>query len=269
MMYSVADFTGLNRLTRTILDNAAKAVLGMGGLALAQPQAGGRERPLIAATMFGVTTPCVNRARQLLEEKGFELLVFHATGSGGRAMEQLAADGFIEAVLDITTTELADELVGGVLSAGPERMEVAGRLGVPQVISAGAIDMVNFGARDTVPGQFRTRRLYEHNPTVTLMRTTVEENAQLGRIIAQKASAAKGPVTIVLPLRGVSAIDAPGQPFHDPEADRALFEAIQNEVRSNVKLVMLDMHVNEPAFAERLVEELTAIIGEKPHVTHA
>jgi uncharacterized protein (UPF0261 family) len=269
MMYSVADFTGLNRLTRVILDNAAKAILGMSGLTLAQPAAGGSQRPLLAATMFGVTTPCVNRARQLLEGKGFELLVFHATGSGGRAMEQLVADGFIAAVLDITTTELADELVGGVLSAGPERMDMAGRMGVPQVISVGALDMVNFGARDTVPGHFRARRLYEHNPTVTLMRTTAPENAQLGRIIAQKASAARGPVTIVLPLRGVSAIDAPGQPFHDPESDSALFEAIQNGVQSNVKVVAVDAHINDPAFAERLVAELTDIIGENRDVTHS
>lgn len=179
MMYSVADFTGLNRLTRIILSNAAKAILGMSGLTLPGQEAGGSQRPLLSATMFGVTTPCVNRARQLLETEGFELLVFHATGSGGQAMEQLIGDGFIEGVLDITTTELADELVGGVLSAGPHRMEVAGRMGVPQVISVGALDMVNFGPRDSVPEKFRARRLYQHNPTVTLMRTTPEENSQL------------------------------------------------------------------------------------------
>jgi uncharacterized protein (UPF0261 family) len=261
MMYSVADFTGLNRLTRIILGNAAKAVLGMSGLTLAGPrEAGGSQRPLLAATMFGVTTPCVNSARQLLETRGFELLVFHATGSGGQAMEQLIGDGFIEGVLDITTTELADELVGGVLSAGPHRMEVAGRMGVPQVISAGALDMVNFGPRDSVPEKFRTRRLYQHNPTVTLMRTTPEENAQLGQMIARKASAAKGPVTIVLPLRGVSAIDAPGQPFHDPKADEALFNAIREGVQGSVKVVDVDVHINDPAFAERLVAEFTRII---------
>jgi uncharacterized protein (UPF0261 family) len=268
MMYSVADFTGLNRLTRVILDNAAKAILGMSGLTLAGPEAGGSERPLLAATMFGVTTPCVNRARQLLETEGFELLVFHATGSGGQAMEQLVGDGFIAGVLDITTTELADELVGGVLSAGPHRMEVAGRMGVPQVISAGALDMVNFGPRDSVPEKFRARRLYEHNPTVTLMRTTPEENAQLGRIIAQKASAAMGPVTIMLPLGGVSAIDAPGQPFHDPAADSALFEAIREGVCGTVKVVEVDAHINDPVFAERLVAEFTQLAGGRRDGIH-
>ncbi len=268
MLYSVADFTGLNRLTRVILGNAAKAVLGMSGLTLTEQETGGSQRPLLAATMFGVTTPCVNRTKQLLEAEGFELLVFHATGSGGQAMEQLVADGFIEGVLDITTTELADELVGGVLSAGPRRMEVAGKMGVPQVISVGALDMVNFGPSDSVPEIFRARRLYQHNPTVTLMRTTPQENAQLGQIIAQKASAAKGPVTIILPLRGVSAIDAPGQPFYDPEADGALFEAIRDGVQSNVKVVAVDAHINDSVFAERLVAELRHVIGKNRHVTH-
>jgi uncharacterized protein (UPF0261 family) len=269
MMHSVADFTGLNRLTRVILGNASKAIIGMSGLTLAGEETGGAQRPLIAATMFGVTTPCVNRAKQLLEAQRFELLVFHATGSGGQAMEQLVADGFIEAVLDITTTELADELVGGVLSAGPQRMEVAGRMGVPQVISVGALDMVNFGPRASVPESFRARRFYQHNPTVTLMRTTPEENAQLGRIVAGKASAATGPVTIVLPLQGVSAIDAPGQPFYDPEAGRALFAAIRDGVSANVKIVELDAHINDPIFAERLVAELLEIVGANRHVIHA
>ncbi len=268
MMYSVADFTGLNRLTRIILGNAAKAILGMSGLTVTGQESGESQRPLLAATMFGVTTPCVNKARQLLEEQGFELLVFHATGSGGQAMEQLVSDGFIEAVLDITTTELADELVGGVLSAGPHRLEAAGRVGVPQVISVGALDMVNFGPPDSVPEKFRTRLFYRHNPTVTLMRTTLDENAQLGRIVAQKASAATGPVTIVLPLRGVSAIDAPGQPFHDPEADRALFEAIHGGVHGAVKIVDVDAHINDAVFAERLVAELTQAVGRKRNVTH-
>jgi len=268
MMYSVADFTGLNRLTRIILDNAAKAILGMSGLTLTGQEAGGSQRPLLAATMFGVTTPCVNAARKLLERKGFELLVFHATGSGGQAMEQLVGDGFIEGVLDITTTELADELVGGVFSAGPHRMEVAGRMGVPQAISVGALDMVNFGPRDSVPEKFRARCLYEHNPTVTLMRTTSEENAQLGRIIARKASAAKGPVTIILPLRGVSAIDAPGQPFYDPDADSALFDAIHDGVDAGVKVVDVDAHINDPVFAERLVAEFTQVVGGRRDGIH-
>ncbi|MEK7404708.1 MAG: Tm-1-like ATP-binding domain-containing protein [Acidobacteriota bacterium] len=259
MMYSVADFTGLNRLTRTILGNAANAMLGMCGLPV---ETGGEDqRPLAAATMFGVTTPCVNQLKQLLEKEGFELLVFHATGTGGQAMEQLIRDGFIRGVLDITTTELADELAGGILSAGPHRLEAAGLAGVPQVVSVGALDMVNFGPLDSVPERFRSRKLYQHNPTVTLMRTTAEENAQLGRIIAEKLNASRGPVALFLPLKGVSAIDAPGQPFHDTEADQALFEAIRTSVGSNVKLVEVDAHINDPAFAARVAAEFLNITG--------
>lgn len=269
MMYSVADLAGLNRFTRLILGNAVKAILGMTGLALKGEEEVEKQRPLLAATMFGVTTPCVERVRQLLEQEGFELLVFHATGSGGQAMEQLVRDRFVEGVLDITTTELADELVGGVLSAGPHRMEVAGSMGVPQVISVGALDMVNFGPRESVPERFRNRRLYEHNPTVTLMRTTIEENAKLGRMIAEKASAAEGPVTVVLPLGGVSAIDAPGQPFYDPEADRALFEAIRGGIHGNVKLLEVDAHINDPVFATSLAGEFAAMIGGKRDDVHA
>ena len=262
MMYSVADFTGLNRLTRTILANAAHAMAGMAGFhAPAQQDAG--HRTLLAATMFGVTTPCVNRVKQLLEEAGYELLVFHATGTGGQAMEQLVRDGYVEGVLDITTTEWADELVGGVLAAGPHRLEAAGEKGVPQVISVGALDMVNFGAPETVPEEFKGRNFYPHNPNVTLMRTTPAENQELGRILAQKASGAKGPVVIVLPLRGVSAIDNEGKPFHDPEADQMLFDAIRRNVGDNVKLVELDVHINDPVFAERLVTEYLAIGGGK------
>jgi uncharacterized protein (UPF0261 family) len=269
MMYSVADFTGLNRLTRVILGNAARAILGMSGSLVARqagsPEGLGSQRPLLAATMFGVTTPCVNRVKQLLEAEGFELLVFHATGTGGQAMEQLVRDGYIEGVLDVTTTELADELVGGVLSAGPDRMQAAGAMGVPQVISVGALDMVNFGPRASVPEKFLGRSFYQHNPTVTLMRTTPEENAQLGRIIAEKVTAAQGNVCVVLPLKGVSAIDAPGQPFYDPEADRALFEAIRLGVHAPVKVVEVDAHINDPVFASRLVAEFLEITTRKQH----
>jgi uncharacterized protein (UPF0261 family) len=258
MLYSVADFSGLNRLTRRILANAANGLAGMCGLpglaADAQP------RPLLAATMFGVTTPCVNRVRELLERRGFELLIFHATGTGGQAMEQLIRDGVISGVLDITTTELADELVGGVLSAGPHRLEAAGRLGIPQVISTGALDMVNFGALDTVPEKFRARKLCRHNPAVTLMRTTTEENARLGEVLAVKANAAAGPVTIVLPLRGVSAIDAEGEPFHNPAADAALVEAIRHNLDPKVKLVEMDSHINDPEFAARLTAEFLEVL---------
>src|SRR5436190_2984968 len=200
--------------------------------------------------MFGVTTPCVEAARKIVEQNGYEVLVFHATGTGGMTMESFIADGLIRGVLDITTTELADELVGGVLSAGQDRLTVAGLHGVPQVISLGALDMVNFGPPQTVPEKFRGRRFYQHNPNVTLMRTTPEENDQLGKEIAQKASAAKGPTAVLVPTRGVSAIDAEGQPFWWPEADQALFQSIRHWISPRVELIELDMHINDPAFAQ-------------------
>jgi uncharacterized protein (UPF0261 family) len=253
MLYPVADFTGLNRLTRTVLTNAATAIAGM--CCLRPPESeSASSRPIVAATMFGVTTPCVNRIRALLEDAGFEVLVFHATGTGGQAMEQLIRDGFIQAVADITTTELADELVGGVLSAGPHRLEAAGIAGLPQVISVGAMDMVNFGPPDSVPDKFRGRTFYQHNPAVTLMRTTKEEAATLGRMVAEKANAGRGDVAILLPLRGVSAIDAAGQPFYDPEADTAMFDAIRRSAR--VRLIEMDTHINDPEFATRAASEL-------------
>ncbi len=258
MLFPVGDFTGLNRLTRRILMNAANAMAGMCSLPL-PAAADGDERPALGATMFGVTTPCVNRARELLEAGRFEVLVFHATGSGGQAMERLIRDGFIQGVLDVTTTELADELVGGVLTAGPHRLEAAGELGIPQVISVGALDMVNFGPPETVPAEFGGRRFYRHNPAVTLMRTTVEENARLGRILAEKANAARGPVCILLPLRGVSAIDAEGQPFRDPDANAALFDAIRRHAK--VKVIEMDAHINDPEFAARAAEELFGMLS--------
>ena len=261
MMYSVADFTGLNRISRRVLANAAAAMAGMAGQDAAPDSASG-DRPLVGATMFGVTTPCVERVRALMEEAGYELLVFHATGAGGRAMEDLVRDGLLDGVLDITTTELADELVGGVLSAGPDRMEIAGKLGLPQVISLGAMDMVNFGEPASVPEKFSGRLFYEHNPAVTLMRTTPEECARLGEIIARKASAARGPVTIVLPLGGVSAIDRDGQVFHDPAADEALFGAIRTNIGKNVTLIEIPEHINDEAFAQQLVASFLAMVGE-------
>lgn len=251
MMYSVTDFTGLNRISRRVLGNAANA---MGGMVTGSATEEVEDRPLVGATMFGVTTPCVERVRQLLDDAGIELIVFHATGAGGRAMEDLVRDGLLDGVLDITTTELADELVGGVLSAGPDRMEIAGQLGLPQVISLGALDMVNFGAPETIPARFAGRLFYEHNASVTLMRTTPEECAELGRIIAEKASAATGPVTILLPLDGVSAIDRRGQVFHNPEADQALFRAVRGHCGPNVTLVEVPAHINDEAFAQKIAE---------------
>jgi uncharacterized protein (UPF0261 family) len=260
MMYSVVDVAGLNRLSRRILANAAGAVCGM----VEQTVPVGEDRPLITATMFGVTTPCVDHVRQLLEAKGYEVLVFHATGSGGRAMEALIADGFIAGVADVTTTEWCDELVGGVLSAGPERLDAAARAGIPQVVSLGALDMVNFGGIETVPAKFKDRNLYKHNPSVTLMRTTPEECAELGRIIAEKLNRVTGPTALFVPLRGVSMIDAEGKPFHSPEADAALFAAIRRHLdRKRVELVELDQHINDPAFAEAMTARLLAMLAQR------
>jgi uncharacterized protein (UPF0261 family) len=254
MVYSVVDVAGLNRVSRRVFINAAAGMAGMmGGL---EPAAEEDALPTIGATMFGVTTPCVTRAREELEAAGYEVLVFHATGTGGRAMEDLIRDGVIRGVLDATTTELADELVGGVLSAGPDRLEIAGELGVPQVVSAGALDMVNFGPWDTVPERFRERRLYRHNPSITLMRTTPEENAELGRIIGGKLSKARGPTAFFLPLGGVSAIDRPGQPFYWPEADDAFRQGLKAVLSNNVELFELELNINDPAFAEAMAAKL-------------
>jgi uncharacterized protein (UPF0261 family) len=253
MTYSVVDISGINAVSARILANAAAA---MAGMAAAEPPAAAGGGPLVGATMFGVTTPCVTTARERLEELGYEVLVFHATGTGGQSMEALMRSGFITASLDITTTELADDLVGGVLSAGPDRLEAAGKLGIPQVVSVGALDMVNFGPIDTVPAEFRSRNLYKHNPTVTLMRTTSAECAELGRRIARKLNAASGPVTLFLPLRGVSLIDTEGQFFWDPEADRALFDAVRETLDPGVDVRELDTDVNDPAFARAMADTL-------------
>jgi uncharacterized protein (UPF0261 family) len=252
MLNSVVDIAGINRISRRILSNAAAAMAGMVQHRVEETAV---DRPVVAATMFGVTTPCVSRAREVLEAAGYEVLVFHAVGSGGRAMESLIADGLIAGVLDITTTELADELVGGILTAGPDRLTAAARCGVPQVVSVGALDMVNFGPPETVPAQFRGRRFYQHNPTVTLMRTTPEENAQLGAEIGRKVSAARGPALLLVPLRGVSAIDRAGQPFEDPAARQALYDGIRQH-HGAVELLELDQHINDPEFAETAARKL-------------
>jgi uncharacterized protein (UPF0261 family) len=258
MLHSVVDISGLNRVSRTVLNNAVHAMAGMvrGARAAGHEPGNGKSSPLIATSMFGVTTPCVETARRLCEQRGYEVLVFHATGTGGMTMESFIADGLIEGVLDITTTELADELVGGILTAGRERLTAAGLRGVPQVISLGALDMVNFGPRETVPEKFQGRRFYQHNPTVTLMRTTPHENDRLGKEIAEKASAARGPTTVLVPLRGVSAIDREGQPFWWPEADAALFQSLRNWMSPHVNLIELDLHINDAKFAETAVEQL-------------
>jgi uncharacterized protein (UPF0261 family) len=222
----------------------------------------GAEKPLIGATMFGVTTPCVTTARERLEELGYEVLVFHATGTGGQSLEALARGGFLAGVLDATTTELADELVGGVLSAGPERLEAVGELGLPQVVSLGALDMVNFGPRESVPERFEGRNLYVHNPTITLMRTTPEECLELGRQIGRKLSAATGPVALYVPLRGVSMIAVAGQVFHDPDADAALLAGLHETLGPNVEVHELDVDINDTAFATAMADRLHAMIEE-------
>lgn len=259
MMHSVVDISGLNRISTTVLRNAANALIGM--VQGRSAEAADSGKPLITATMFGVTTPCVSTARRHLEEQGCEVVVFHATGVGGQTMESFIHDGLVAGVLDLTTTELADELVGGILSAGPDRLTAAALHGVPQVISLGALDMVNFGPPDTVPEKFRNRRFYQHNPNVTLMRTTPEENDRLGKEIAEKASAAKGPTAVLVPLKGVSAIDCEGGPFWWPDADFALFQSIRNWISPHVRLIELDLHINDPDFARMAAETLQQLMA--------
>jgi uncharacterized protein (UPF0261 family) len=258
MMYSVVDISGVNTVSARIMANAAGAIAGMAKASAPPLDA----KPLVAATMFGVTTPCVTRARERLEELGYEVLVFHATGTGGQSMEALVRGGFLAGVLDATTTELADELVGGVLSAGPDRLEAAGSAGLPQVVSLGALDMVNFGPRETVPERFEGRNLYVHNPTVTLMRTTPDECAELGRAIGRKLSGAAGPTALFVPLRGVSMIAVEGQPFHDLDADAALLEGLRETLEKRVEVHEIDADINDPAFATAMADRLHELIGE-------
>ncbi|MEV7972907.1 Tm-1-like ATP-binding domain-containing protein [Cellulomonas sp. NPDC089187] len=264
LMYSVVDIAGINSLSEQVLGNAVAAIAGMARAAHARRErpADSAHRPMVALTMFGLTTPACDEAREELTALGYEPVVFHATGSGGRAMERLAADGFLAGVLDLTTTELADDLVGGVLTAGPDRLTAAGAAGVPQVVGVGALDMVNFGPEASVPERFAGRRFLVHNPTVTLMRTTAEEMRTLGERLTEKVRAGHGPRAVVLPLRGVSGIDIEGGPFADAEADAALFDAVRTGLSgSDIRLVESDQHINDPGFgraAARLLHELIA-----------
>ena len=259
MLYSVADIEGLNRLSRQVIANAALAMVGM---VTNDPDVEVEDKPTVGITMFGVTTPCVQAAREYLEKRGYETIVFHATGTGGRAMESLVEEGVIDGVLDVTTTEWADELVGGVLSAGPDRLDAAGAAGIPQVVSTGALDMVNFGPRDSVPEEFDGRQFHVHNPQVTLMRTTPGENAELGQIVAEKLNAATGPTALALPLGGVSMLDVEGEEFHDPEADRALFDALRKSIDDDVELLELDADVNDEEFARTIAAKLDEYMRE-------
>lgn len=258
LLNAVVDLAGLNRISRTVLDEAARAVAGL--VKFPAVAVTTTDKPLVAATMFGVTTPCVERARRELEAAGYEVLVFHAVGSGGQAMESLIDEGLIAGVLDLTTTELADELVGGFLTAGPNRLTAAGRRGVPQVVSVGATDMVNFYGLDTVPERFRDRKLHKHNANVTLMRTTIEENARIGEEIGRKTAAAEGPTAIVLPRRGVSALDRDGQPFDDPAARSALFDAVRRTAPT-VETIELDAHINDESFAVAAARKLLKLMS--------
>ncbi len=261
MMPSIVDVAGLNRISRKLFTQAAGAICGM-VQAGATAVESGESKPLIVASMFGNTTACVIEAKRLLEEAGYEVLVFAATGQGGKTMESLIESGLVAGVLDITTTEWADELVGGVLNAGPHRLEAAGKFGVPAIIAPGCLDMVNFGAPETVPAKFKDRLFYHHNPQVTLMRTTPAENAELGRILAEKINAYTAPVTVLLPLGGISVVSAPGGPFHDAAADAALFGALKSGLRGGIPVKEYAGNVNEPGFAAAcaasLLENLTA-----------
>ena len=252
MFPSIVDIAGLNRISSQILTRAAGAICGMVEAVLPITQ----DKPIIVASMFGNTTDCVQHARKLLEQKGYEVLIFHATGSGGRVMESLIESGLVAGVLDITTTEWADEIVGGVLSAGPTRLEAAARLGVPAIVCPGCLDMVNFLGPETIPEKFKGRTLYPHNPQVTLMRTSPAEAAEIGLIIAEKLNASIGSITVMLPLGAISGISVPGKPFHDPAADEALFAAIKKNLRHDIRVVELDNRINDSFFAEACVREL-------------
>jgi uncharacterized protein (UPF0261 family) len=259
MMYSVTDLAGLNRISRRVLGNAAHALAGMMLHTLPHEN---QERPALGLTMFGVTTPCVQQMVRLLTPR-FDCLVFHATGTGGQSMEKILDDGLIAGVIDITTTEVCDHLFGGVLACTDDRFGAVARSQAPYVASCGALDMVNFGAMETVPQHYRGRKLYPHNPQITLMRTSVEENIQQARWIAKRLNQCEGEVRFLLPLGGVSALDAPGQPFWDPDADAALFETLTMDLQQtdHRKLVRLPYHINDPKFAQAGVEQFVAIAG--------
>lgn len=261
MMPSVVDVAGLNRISRPLLARAAGAICGMLDAVLRElpPE----DRPLIFASMFGNTTIGVETAKRILEDAGYEVIIFHATGTGGRTMEALIASGVAAGVLDFTTTEWADEVVGGVLSAGPNRLEAAAVSGTPAIFTPGCLDMVNFFARDTVPAKFNDRTLYVHNPQVTLLRTNAEEAAAIGKAVAQKLNASTGPLTVLLPLKGISAISSPGFVFQDAAADLALFRAIRQTLRKDIPVIEMDATVNDPAFAEACARALLENIATK------
>ncbi len=262
MMPSVVDVAGVNSISALIYSNAAGAIVGMVETEVLDADLDVEEKPLIAASMFGNTTELVGKCQKQLEAQGYEVLVFHATGTGGRVMESLIDENFISGVLDLTTTEWADELAGGVFSAGSSRLDAAAKSGTPQVIAPGCLDMVNFGGRETVPSKYDERQFYVWNPSVTLMRTTPEENAELGRILAEKANASTAPVAFFLPLKGVSILDSPGGEFWNPDADQALFDAIKRHARDDIPVYEIDANINDDAFAEAVTEKLLKFIND-------
>jgi uncharacterized protein (UPF0261 family) len=263
MVPAIVDVSGINRISRAIFENAAGAICGMVEAAEQRRQRPAADKPLIVASMFGNTTDCVNEAKRLVEGAGYEVLVFHATGAGGRAMEALIESGMVAGVLDITTTEWADELVGGILGAGPERLDAAAKAGVPAIVVPGCLDMVNFGEPQTVPAKFAGRTFYHHNPQVTLMRTNAAECAELGRILAEKINRSTAPVTVLLPLKAISVISAAGKPFHDASADAALFGAIKHHLRKDIPVIEMNTEINDPAFARACAETLLAQLARK------
>jgi uncharacterized protein (UPF0261 family) len=265
MIPSIVDVAGLNRISRGVFARAAGAVCGM--LGAAADASATEDAPLIAATMFGNTTACVDRARAVIEAKGYEVLVFHATGTGGRTMEALIDTGQIAGVLDATTTEWADEVLGGVMAAGATRLEAAARTGTPAVVAPGCLDMANFWERASVPPRLQQHRLYEHNANVTLVRTTPEENVEIGERIAGKLNASVGPVAVYLPLRGLSVISAEGKPFHWPEADRALYDTLKARLRPDIPVREMDCAINDPAFADAMAAELLAMCAARTPAT--
>ena len=260
MMPSIVDVAGINSISTKIFTNAVFAIAGMVKF---ENKKVVDKKPLIAATMFGVTTPCVTAATKYLEKRGYEVLIFHATGIGGQSMEALIAGGFIEGVLDLTTTEWADEIIGGVLNAGPYRLEAAGKNHIPQVVSVGALDMCNFGTYDTIPKKFERRNLYKHNPTVTLMRTNVEENEAIGKKLVEKLNMAKDKTTLMLPLKGISGIDVEGQPFYGVEEDKMLFDTLRNGVNKNsVEVIEMNYAINDVEFAEAAAQKLIDLMNK-------